>query len=95
MKYTKMKCKKLPKPIKTLAERQKISHELRAKFEELGLTTEYESLASFYKILEEYEAPGLLSGLSGSIRFPEIGRVIGYSLPITAGIQHTVKLTNM
>jgi hypothetical protein len=87
-----MKIKK-PKQYKSIEDRIVIADTLKEKIQNLGIPSIYPGIIEFYKVLDEYCKDNIISGFSGKIKIPEIGRYIVYILPIKKEIEHVVKIT--
>lgn len=88
---------KLNKKHKTQEERIAIVDTIKTKFQEtLGLNIdafESEALQKFNVILNEYaSSKTLLSGFTGRMYIPELGRYIEYILPLTKHVKENVGL---
>jgi hypothetical protein len=89
----KIKKDKKPKEYKSLQDRITISTTLKDKIKNLGIPDIYPGIIEFYKVLDEYCKDNIISGFSGKIKLPEIGRYIVYILPIKKEVEHVVKIT--
>ena len=99
----KQKVKK-PKNYKTLEERIAIVDETISKLQEvhlIGINDQGEYYSGFpgvqelLDILKEYKKAVILSGFSGIIKVPELGRNIEYILPLRKDTEQIVRLISM
>jgi hypothetical protein len=67
---------KTPKPSKAPEVRASEVAQFKAKFRELGMTTEDEGIAKLVKFLDDFETHGF--GASGILRFPHWSMVAQY-----------------
>lgn len=89
---------------KSVEERKEIVTEVIAKLEETHLIGWDDDEKKYYSgfpgiedllvILREYEKPKLLSGFSGVIKVPELGRNVEYILPVRKLVGHGIRLVS-
>jgi len=90
------KVKAKQKSVKTQEERIQVKDGIVDKLALLNIDMDvFDSLKPFARILEEYTQPTLLSGFTGSINIPEIGRRLEYNLPMRVWTPPMVKLVVM
>ena len=75
---------------KDLTERLKEIKELYSKLESLGMHKRFISMESFYQSCQEYVKEGISA--SGTIKLPEIERILYYKLTPTLGRECSVLL---
>jgi NifB/MoaA-like Fe-S oxidoreductase len=89
---------------KTVEERKEIVAEVIAKLEETHLIgwddkeeqhySGFPGIEDLLVILREYVKPVLLSGFSGVIKVPELGRNVEYILPARKFVGHGIRLVS-
>lgn len=81
------------KSVKSREERLQIKADILKQLDALHIDVEVvESLQPFLKLLEEYCMPKIVSGYSGRMAVPELGRVLEYVLPLRVWAQPMVRM---
>jgi hypothetical protein len=94
---------KKEKEFKSVEERTAIVDETIEKLREVHLVGEndegevysgFDGVEELLKILREYKKPNILSGFTGVIKLPELGRNVEYILPLGKNNGHGIRLVS-